>query len=148
MYYLGGWDDGYRKDGSQSIKDESGSTARFYFATSDNKSEGYYNAAGINGAKSGKLYSNGLLVTAEDDKYEVKDVTVYIVAEGQTTATAEKASFIVNKSGSIQTASKEYKDDDDVLIDASNYSFSSTKGALYKSFTTGSVATSSNATAE
>ena len=39
-------------------------------------------------------------------------------------------------------------DDDDVLIDARNANFSSAKGALYKSFTTGSVATSSNATAE
>ena len=84
----------------------------------------------------------------EDDKYEVKDVTVYIVANDQTTE--ERASFIVNKSGSIQTASKEYKDDDDVLIDASHYSFSATKGALYKSFATSSVATPtpSNATAE
>ncbi len=29
MYYLGGWDDGYRKDGSQTIKDEAGTAARF-----------------------------------------------------------------------------------------------------------------------
>ena len=148
MYYLGGWDDGYRKDGSQTIKDESGTSTRFYFATSDNKSPGYYNAAGINGAKSGKLYENGILVTADDDKYEVKDVAVYIVEDGQTQATEQRASYIVNKSGSIQTASKEYKDDDDVLIDATGYSFSSTKGVLYKSFmTSGAVASPSNASA-
>ena len=146
MYYLGGWDDGYRKDGSQTIKDEAGTAARFYFATSDNKDEGYFNAAGINGAKSGKLYSDGLLVTADDDKYEIKDVTIYTVAEGQTTATAQVASYIVNKSGSIQTAAKEYKDDDDVVVDATGFSFSGTKGALYKSFNTSTVATGSNAT--
>ncbi len=80
-----------------------------YFATSDNKDEGYFNAAGINGAKSGKLYSDGLLVTADDDKYEIKDVTIYTVAEGQTTATAQVASYIVNKSVPFRQLQKNTK---------------------------------------
>ena len=137
MYYLGGWDDGSRKDGSQTIKDESGVAARFYFATSDNKSQGYYNAAGINGAKSGKLYRDGLLVTSDDDKFAFRTVTVYVDDE------AMDATYIVNKSGSIQTASKKYTDDDDTLINAEGHTFIGTKGVLYKAY-----ATASNATAE
>lgn len=137
LYYFGGWDDGSRKDGSQTIKDESGVAARFYFATSDNKSQGYYNAAGINGAKSGKLYRDGLLVTSDDDKYAFRTVTVYVDDE------AMDATYIVNKSGSIQTGSKKYTDDDDTLIDAEGHTFIGTKGVLYKAY-----ATASNATAE
>ena len=128
LYYLGAWDDGVRKDGSQSIKDEAGESTRFYFATETKADQGYYNAAGISGAKSGKLYDNGILVEAKDDKYEEKTVWISI-SNGEPKA----YTFIVNKNGSIQGASKEYEEDDDVLIDATGYKFNKTKGALYNS---------------
>ena len=125
MYYFGTADDGARKDGSVSVTDESGESHRFYFATETNTNQHYYNAVGINGAKSGKLYDNGLLLTAEDAKYEVKTVTI----------DGSDYDFIVNKSGSIQSSKKEYEEDDDVLVDASEATFSDTKGATYKSVT-------------
>ena len=128
LYYLGGWDDGARKDGSQSIKDESGESIRFYFATETKADQGYYNAAGISGAKSGKLYDHGILVEAKDDKYEEKTVKISINNKPE-----KEYTFIVNKNGSIQGAKKEYEEDDDVLIDARNYEFCKTKGALYNS---------------
>lgn len=121
MYYFGGWNDGVRKDGSQSIADDNGETYRFYFATDDDAADGYYNAAGINGAKNGKLYENGMLVKATEDKYETKTVTVSY-SDGNETVTKE-ATFIVNKSGTIQSSAKEYEEDDDVLVDASNATF-------------------------
>ena len=128
LFYLGGWDDGARKDGSQSIKDESGESIRFYFATETKADQGYYNAAGISGAKSGKLYDHGILVEAKDDKYEEKTVKISI-----NYGEPKEYTFIVNKNGSIQGAAKEYEEDDDVLIDATGYKFNKTKGALYNS---------------
>lgn len=133
LYYLGGWDDGSRKDGSQTIKDEAGESTRFYFATETKADQGYYNAAGISGAKSGKLYENGILVEAKDDKYETKTVTLHIGYGESGKGQDIEATFIVNKNGSIQTAKKEYEEDDDVLIDARNVSFNKTKGAMYNS---------------
>ena len=121
MYYFGGWNDGVRKDGSQSIADDNGETYRFYFATDDDAADGYYNAAGINGAKNGKLYENGMLVKATEYKYEKKPVTVSY-SDGNETVTKE-ATFIVNKSGTIQSSAKEYEEDDDVLVDASKATF-------------------------
>lgn len=124
MYYFGGWDDGARKTGSCTVKDDSDESYRFYFASSTSESQHYYNGIGINGAKSGKLYEDGLLIRALDNKYEEKDVTI----DGKV------YHFIVNKSGSIQSSAKEYEEDDDVLIDARKYTFSKTVGAEYKSF--------------
>ena len=129
MYYFGGWDDGQRKDGSVSLTDDNGESYRFYFATDDDSSENYFNAAGVNGARNGKLYEHGLIITATDDKYELK--TVYV----QCTDSSKSGyyDYIVNKSGSIQSSAKEYEEDDDVLIDASNATFSDERGALRNS---------------
>ena len=63
----------------------------------------------------------GLLLTADDYKYQI--------------ATVDNVHFfIVNKNGSIQHSCVEYKEDSDVLIDASDLAktaFSTTEG-LYK----------------
>ena len=130
MYYYGGSDEGDRKDGSLSIKDDAGESYRFYFATENKPSQGYYNAAGITGAKSGKLYDHGFLVKANDYKYELKDVTAKI--DGVDT----ELSFIINSSGSIQTSDKKYEEDDDLLINTEGAVFhkeSTNKGAAYGS---------------
>lgn len=118
MYYFGGWNDGARKDGSLTMVDDSNESYRFYFATDDKEADYYYNAAGINGAKNGKLYWNGMLVKASDDKYELKTLTIK-VKDGEDV----EASFIVNKSGTIQSSAKKYEEDDDVLIDATKATF-------------------------
>ena len=123
MFYFGGEDDGARKTGSVSVKDDSGASYRCYFASSTNKTQHYYNAVGINGAKSGKLYADSLLIKALDSKYEIKTVTIDGV----------EYDFIVNKSGSIQSSAKEYEEDDDVLINAKDYKFCTDTGATYKS---------------
>lgn len=123
MYYYGGSDDGARKDGSVTVNDENGEANKCYFATKDDEDSHYYNAAGVNGNKNGKLYANGVLVTATDDKYEVKEVSI----DGTT------YSFIVNKSGSIQSSKDEYKEDGDVLIDATKATFLSGSGATKNS---------------
>ena len=105
MYYFGGDDDGSMKTGSQSIKDDNGDTYKFYFGT---KSTSGYDkkGVGITGNKSNKLYYKGLLITADDYKYQIADI--------------EGKKFIVNKNGSIQHSNVEYKDDDEVIIDAKN----------------------------
>ena len=124
LYYFGGSDDGDRKDGSMSIEDDAGESYRFYFATEDSRTQHYYNAAGITGAKSGKLYEDGILVKANDYKYELKTVTI----------DGTPYSFIVNSSGSIQTSKKDYEEDDDPLINVDNATFhkeSTDKGATY-----------------
>ena len=113
VYYFGAWDDGVRKDGSVSITDESGESYRFYFSTENATAKKYYNAAGITGAKNGKLYEDGILVKANDYKYE--EYTVDIDGNDYT--------FIINKSGSIQTTAKEYTEDDDTVVDARTYTF-------------------------
>lgn len=120
-YYFGGWNDGARKDGSQTIADDNGENHRFYFGTDDDEEDGYFNAAGVNGAKNGKLYKNGMLVTATDEKYEVKEVTVTYVENGE--VVSKEAEFIVNKSGTIQSSQKAYEEDDDVLVNAENATF-------------------------
>ena len=132
MYYFGGSDDGQRKDGSISLTDDNGESYRFYFATDDDRLENYYNAAGVSGARNGKLYDHGLIITATDDKYELK--TVYIQCSDGTHESGDY-SFIVNKSGSIQSSAKEYEEDDDVLIAATNATFCDDRGALRNSVT-------------
>ncbi len=41
MFYFGGADDGSMKTGSQSIKDNTGDTYKFYFYTKDQSTEKY-----------------------------------------------------------------------------------------------------------
>lgn len=67
-----------------------------------------------------------MLVRATDDKYEEKTLTIKVKAkddDGKEYVEDVDATFIVNKSGTIQSSPKEYEEDDDVLIDASNYHF-------------------------
>ena len=93
MYYYGGSNDGARKTGSISIEDDCDTAYKFYFST-ESGSKG----VGMTGAKSGKLYEDGLLVTSEDYKYA--DVNV------------NGKDYIVNASGTIQTTNKKYEDGD------------------------------------
>ena len=104
MYYYGGSDDGQMATGSESLADDSGESYRFYFATTTE--DGYTKGAGVNGNKSNKLYENGLLVKAMNDKYEMKTVMIG----------GDSYDFAVNQSGSIQTSEKAYKEDDDALF--------------------------------
>ena len=103
MYYFGGANDGSMKTGSQSVKDDNGDTYKFYFGTKNSNSE--HKGVGITGNKSNKLYYKGLLLTADDYKYQIATVD-------------DEHYFIVNKNGSIQHSYVEYKEDSDVLIDA------------------------------
>ena len=76
MYYFGGSDDGSMKTGSQSIKDNTGDTYKFYFYTKDQSSEfktpdGKHNlakGAGVVGNQSNKLYWYGMQIQADDYK--------------------------------------------------------------------------------
>ena len=111
MYYFGGSDDGSMKTGSQSIKDNTGDTYKFYFYTKDQDSTKYQTpdgqklkkGAGVTGNQSNKLYYYGLLLTADDYKYQV--------------ATVENHDFIINSNGSIQHSfDTSYKEDGDTLI--------------------------------
>ena len=116
MYYFGGSDDGSMKTGSQSIKDNTGDTYKFYFYTKDQDKTKYTTpeegnqlkkGAGVVGNQSNKLYYYGMLIQADDYKYQLatiaKDGVDY--------------SFIVNSNGTIQhSKSTEYKEDGDVLI--------------------------------
>ena len=123
MYYHGGTDDGSRKTGSVTVTDEEGESAKAYFANETSVSQNYYVGAGVNGAKSGKLYENGILVTAQDAKYEIKQVG--------------DLRFVVNKSGSIQTDKGPYKEDGEVLFGGAVFTYNTaTKGASYQSIET------------
>ena len=95
MYYFGGSDDGSMKTGSQSIKDNTGDTYKFYFYTKDQDKTKYTTpeegnqlkkGAGVVGNQSNKLYYYGLLLTADDYKYQVAKVGGY--------------EFIINSNGS------------------------------------------------
>ena len=119
MYYYGGNDDGELKDGSISIEDEVGETYRFYFATEENASDHYHDNAGVNGARSGRLYRQGLIVTAQDYRYEVKEVNI----------DGTNYEFIVNRSGSIQTSARDYEDDGDVVVPAADWTIETSSGA-------------------
>jgi hypothetical protein len=110
LYYFGGDSDGYMKTGAQSIKDDNGDFYKFYFGTSSSSKKG----VGITGNKSGKLYDNGLLVYADDYKYQVAEVA------GEY--------YIINKNGAIQTSKVEYKEDSEVLINAKTATFVTTSG--------------------
>ena len=73
------------------------------FGTKNSNAE--HKGVGITGNKSNKLYYKGLLLTADDYKYQIATVD-------------DEHYFIVNKNGSIQHSYVEYKEDSDVLIDA------------------------------
>ena len=110
MYYFGGDNDGSMKTGSQSVKDDNGDTYRFFFGTKN--TSGYdKKGVGITGNKSNKLYFKGLLITADDYKYQM--VTV------PTEDGADEYTFIVNKNGAIQHGNVEYKDDSEICVDTS-----------------------------
>lgn len=120
MYYHGKADDGARKTGSVTVTDENGVSTKAYFSNDTNEAQGYYAGAGINGAKSGKLYANGILVKAQDAKYEIKQVG--------------DLKFVVNKSGSIQTDKGPYKEDGEALFGGAVFTYNTeTKGASYQS---------------
>ena len=109
MYYFGGSDDGSMKTGSQSIKDDNGDTYKFYFGTRTATSAvEETKGKGITGNKSNKLYYDGMLIKAEDYKYQVVRMSIG----------GDPCQFIVNQNGSIQHANSEYKEDGDVLVSA------------------------------
>ena len=125
MYYFGGSDDGAMKTGAQTVKDNAGDSYNFYFYTKDqsssyesSKHEKLYKGAGVIGNQSNKLYYYGMLTKADDYKYQLAEVN------GKT--------FIVNSNGSIQHSSIEYKEDGDVLIDATNVKSFDKDDAQYK----------------
>ena len=102
MYYFGGSNDGSMKTGSQAIKDDAGDTYNFYFAT-----KGTNKGAGITGNQNTKLYYYGMLIQADDYKYQL--------------ATIGNHTFIVNTNGSIQhSKNTQYKEDGDALITTTN----------------------------
>ena len=116
MYYLGGDDDGSMKTGSQTVKDENGDSFKFYFSTKTaTKNVEEVKGVGITGNKSNKLYFKGLLLTADDYKY-------------QTATLPNGKTFIVNKNGSIQHSSVEYTEDGETLINAKGVKFVSGNG--------------------
>ena len=110
MYYFGGSDDGSMKTGSQSIKDNTGDTYKFYFYTKDQAASyktpdgkhGLSKGAGVVGNQGNKLYWYGLPIQADDYKYQVATITI----------NGTDYSFIVNSNGTIQhSANTEYKGD-------------------------------------
>ena len=135
MYYFGGSDDGSMKTGSQSIKDNTGDTYKFYFYTKDQNITDYksnsgaklYKGAGVIGNQSNKLYYYGMLIQADDYKYQL--------------ATVNGKTFIVNSNGSIQHSAIDYKEDGDVLIPAKEAKFNTTD-KQYKYYVTEGLGTS------
>lgn len=123
MYYYGDSNDGARKSGSFNVTDENGETTKAYFSKDTDTAQGYYEGAGVNGAKSGKLYADGILVKAQEDKYEIKQVA--------------DMKFVINKSGSIQADKGPYKDGSEELFGGAKFTYNtSDKGAAYQSIAT------------
>ena len=112
MYYLGGDNDGSMKTGSQTVKDDNGDSYKFYFGTRTSTKNLEVKGVGITGNKSNKLYFKGLLLTADDFKY-------------QTATLPNGKTFIVNKNGAIQHSKVKYTEDGDTLIDATGASYAS-----------------------
>ena len=108
MYYFGGSDDGSMKTGSQSVKDDNGDSYKFFF---ENKTTGNTKGLGITGNKSGYLYFKGLLIKADDYKYQLATIT---------DENGVEHTFIVNKNGSIQKNRVDYKEDNEVLFTTKN----------------------------
>ena len=112
MYYFGGSDDGSMKTGSQSIKDNTGDTYKFYFYTK--AQYGHDKGAGVIGNQSNKLYYYGMLLQADDYKYQIATIE----------ANDKSYSIIINSNGTIQhSANTEYKEDGDVLIKTNGATF-------------------------
>ena len=120
MYYFGGSDDGSMKTGSQSIKDNTGDTYKFYFYTKDQAASyktpdgnhGLSKGAGVVGNQGNRLYWYGLQIQADDYKYQVATIKI----------NGTDYSFIVNSNGTIQhSANTEYKEDGDVLVKTGAY---------------------------
>jgi len=110
MYYFGGDNDGAMKTGSQNVRDDTDETYKFYFGTkTSNKGQG------VSKKQGGKLYYYGMLIEADDYKYEV----VFVPEAGD----LPDRYYIVNQNGSIQHSAKEYKEDDVIVIDASDVTF-------------------------
>ncbi|HIQ92673.1 MAG TPA: hypothetical protein IAB24_05515 [Candidatus Copromonas avistercoris] len=104
LYYFGDKDDGEMKTGSKTVRDENGDSYRFYFGMENDPQTGEKKGAGFTGNHGNKLYYQGLLIQAEDYRYQTAEI------DGHT--------FIVSQSGSIQRNDTEYKEDGEVLIDA------------------------------
>ena len=102
MYYFGGSDDGSMKTGVQSIKDDAGDTYRFCFTK-----QGAKKGAGITGSQDGKLYYYGMLIQANDYKYQI--------------ATIGNHKLIVDSNGRIQhSKNTKYREDGEDLIVTTN----------------------------
>ena len=109
MFYFGGSDDGSMKTGSQSVKDNTGDTCKFYFYTKDQY--GHKKGAGVIGNQSNKLYYYGLQIQADDYKYQIATITV------EENGKDVDYNFIVNSNGTIQhSANTDYKEDGTSLI--------------------------------
>ena len=122
LYYFGGSDDGSMKTGAETIKDDNLDSFKFYFET-----KGENKGVGITGNKSNKLYYMGHLVAAQDYRYQLVtiDVKEKVKVEGKDDEyeyVINEYTFIVNSNGTIQHSTVEYKEDGDVLIDASELS--------------------------
>ena len=123
MYYYGDKNDGARKSGSLTVTDENGENTKAYFSKETDAALGYYAGAGVNGAKSGKLYADGILVKAQDSKYEIKQVG--------------DLRFVVNNTGSIQADKGPYKYDGETLFKGAVFTYNTAnKGASYESIAT------------
>lgn len=112
LYYFGGSDDGSMKTGAETIKDDNLDSFKFYFET-----KGENKGVGITGNKSNKLYYMGHLVAAQDYRYQ--PVTIEVKEKVDDEYVMKNYTFIVNSNGTIQHSTVEYKEDGDVLIDAS-----------------------------
>ena len=110
MYYFGGDDDGSMKTGSQTVKDNTGDSYKFYFYTKDQAASyktpdgkhGLSKGAGVVGNQGNKLYWYGLPIQADDYKYQLATIT---------DENGVEHTFIVNKNGSIQKNRVDYKED-------------------------------------
>ena len=117
LYYFGGSDDGSMKTGAETVKDDNLDSFKFYFET-----KGTNKGVGITGNKSNKLYYMGHLVAAQDYRYQPVTIKVKETLKDENGEEYEdyvSYTFIVNSNGTIQHSTVEYKEDDDVLIDAS-----------------------------
>ena len=108
--------------GAETIKDDNLDSFKFYFET-----KGENKGVGITGNKSNKLYYMGHLVAAQDYRYQpvTIDVKEKVKVEGKDDEyeyVINEYTFIVNSNGTIQHSTVEYKEDGDVLIDASKLS--------------------------
>lgn len=106
-YFGNSSDDGKMKTGKQtSVYDADDEKNTYYFNTS-----GSYKGSGFTGTKDGYLYSEGILVKAEEDS----DYQVFCLNIDGT-----DHFYLVNESGKVQTSSKNYKSDGEYKYQYSN----------------------------